>query len=139
MKSLFSNSYALAIISGVLCVLSFPPFNFSFLIWIAIVPFLYALIITPYQKKSFFGITYYEAPLIGALFGLIFYFGTLHWIYNVFGIFGIFLLLVLCIYPYVFAHVFNYTYSKIKKGWSILVLPALFWVAIEYIKSEGWW
>jgi len=138
-NKIIQNPCMLAIISGFLCILAFPPFNLSILIWFALVPLIYVLTITPYKKKNFFGITYYEAPLIGVVFGLIFYFGTLHWIYNVFSLFGLLLLLVLCIYPYVFSFLLNYTFRKFNKKYFILFLPLIFWTAIEYIKSEGWW
>ena len=133
------NPYVLAIISGVLCILAFPPFNLSFIIWIALVPLICALIITPYKKKKSFGISYYEAPLIGIIFGLVFYFGTLHWIYDVFGLFGLMLLLILCIYPYIFGYSLNYIYNKLDKKYFVIFLPLILWTAIEYIKSEGWW
>ncbi|MBU1202083.1 MAG: hypothetical protein KJ583_06520 [Nanoarchaeota archaeon] len=76
--NLLKSPYVLAIISGILCVLSFPPYNFSFLIWFALVPFLYAILSTPHDKKKRFDISYYQAPLIGLVFGMVFYFGTLH-------------------------------------------------------------
>jgi apolipoprotein N-acyltransferase len=133
------NPFLLAIISGVLCILSFPPFNLSFLIWVALIPLIYAIVITPYEKKKIFGITYYVAPLIGFIFGLVFYVGTLYWIYNVFGLFGFLLILILCIYPYIFSYLLNYSYHKLNKEILIIFLPVILWTAIEFIKSEPIW
>ncbi len=133
------NPFILAFISGILCILSFQPFNFSFLIWFALIPLIYALTITPHEKKWFFKIPYFDGLLAGIVFGLVFYIGSLHWLYNIFGVSGIFLLLLMSIYPYLFCHLFNYLYNKFNKKILIIFLPASLWTAIEYIKSEAWW
>jgi apolipoprotein N-acyltransferase len=43
------NSYLLALLSGVLLLLSYPPFNLEFLAWFAFVPFLIAVY---YETKA---------------------------------------------------------------------------------------
>lgn len=50
-----------------------------------------------------------------------------------------FLILILCIYPYIFAYCLSYVYNKLKSSWIILLFPPILWTAIEFIKSEGWW
>ncbi|MBN2459290.1 hypothetical protein JXB28_03310 [Candidatus Woesearchaeota archaeon] len=137
-KKALKNPFLLAALSGILCILSFPPYNLSFLIWVALAPLLYAIIITPFEHKKIFGILYDEAPVTGFVFGIVFYFGTLHWVYHIFGWFGLFLLLVLCVYPYFFAYCLSYVYNKLKSRWVILLSPAIIWTAIEFVKSEFW-
>jgi apolipoprotein N-acyltransferase len=135
MKNTLKNPYLLAVLSGFLCILSFPPFDFSFLIWIALVPFLFAILNTPYIKKP--GIACFQIPFIGIVFGIVFYFGTLHWLNSIFGLFGVLLLLFLCIYPMMFAFGLSYVYRKLKLSWIILLFPAILWTSIEYLKTEG--
>ena len=131
------NPYLLSIISGILCILSFPPFNFSFLIWFALTPLIYSIIILSNKKESS-KIIYQKSQLIGLLFGIVFYFGTLYWIYNIFNVFGILLLLILCVFPCIFSFILCYLNLKIKSKYVILFLPFIIWTSIEYFRSEAW-
>ncbi len=137
-KVITQNSYLLAAISGLLCLLSFPPFNLSFLIWFALVPFLYAIVNTKFKKEKKLGITYHKVQLIGILFGIVFYYSSLLWMFIIFKLFTIMLIFVLCVYTYLFAYILNYVYHKVKNKYLILFFPTILWVAIEWFKSEGW-
>ena len=63
---------SLAVLSGVLLALSFPPFNLSFLAWFAWLP-LWAAIEQSHWKQGF---------RLGYITGLIYTLGTLNWIAN---------------------------------------------------------
>jgi apolipoprotein N-acyltransferase len=139
LKHLIKNAYILAIISSILCILSFPPFNLSFLIWFALVPFLYSLTITPFKKKIFYKIPYYDSIIISFIFSFIFYSSTLYWIFFLFKFNSIFIYLLLSCFTIIFGFLFNLTYHKYNKTYLIFLISPLFWTSIEFIKSECWW
>jgi len=118
------NPYILSVISGIMCVLSFPPFNLSILIWFALVPFLYSVV----KAKSRM-----VASLCGLIFGAVFYYGSLYWMNNVFPVFGLILVFVLVVFPYIFALIL-FQFRKY-----ILIMPMLLWVSLEFFRSEIWW
>ena len=123
-----------AIASGILIALSFPSANLAPLAWIAFVPLLYSL----WKKNG------KEAFWSGFVFGLVYFFGTLYWIYHSINYYGglsfavsICIVLLLCCYlalfPAVFSVLFIQIYRKTK-------LPALFiapvlWVMLEFARS----
>jgi len=133
------NPYLLTVLSGVLCVLSFPPYNLSFLIWIALVPLFYTLTNKSNFKKGSCNQNIYKAIFLGFIFGIVFYFGTLYWLYNVFNVPGFFLILFICIYPSIFSVFLFLLYHKFNKKIFLLFLPFIIWISVEYFKSEGWW
>lgn len=63
---------ALAILSSVLVVLAFPNFDLWFLAWVALVPFLYAILFRP--------VTPFGAFMLGWLFGAGYFIGTVYWL-----------------------------------------------------------
>lgn len=63
---------ALAILSSVLVVLAFPNFDFWFLAWVALVPFLYAIVFRP--------VTPFGTFVLGWLFGTGYFIGTVYWL-----------------------------------------------------------
>lgn len=122
------------LISGILLVLSFPRFDLSFLAWISFVPLLFSL-----WKKD-----WKESFVSGFVFGVVYFFGTLYWVYHSINHFGgisffssiiivLFLSAYLSLFPAVFSMLFSQVYKKTR-------LPALFiapvlWVCIEFIRS----
>jgi apolipoprotein N-acyltransferase len=138
--------FMLAILSAILLVLSFPPFNQGWIAWFALVPFLYSVIASGLEKKLRMGnrkkpfliIPYSGLFLSCLIFGLIFYGGTLHWFYTIFGWFSIVFILLLTAYIYITARLIAYLHRKFGDAWLPLIIPAV-WVAIEFFKSEGWW
>jgi apolipoprotein N-acyltransferase len=123
-----------ALTSGILLALAFPRFDLSVLAWISFVPLLFSL----WKKDS------RESFVAGFAFGMVYFFGTLYWIYHSINHFGgapffasIVIVLLLCAYlslfPAFFSMLFSLTYKKTK-------LPALFiapvlWVSIEFVRS----
>ncbi len=138
-KDIIKNEYFLTIISAILLILSFPPFSFSFLIWFSLVPFFYIIMNTKFEKISFHNISYYKIQILSLIIGVIFYFGTLYWFYNIFNILGLGLLLILAMYIYFFSFLTSYLINKNNSNlFSIILFPTL-WTIIEYFKSEGWY
>ena len=120
--------------SGILIALSFPVAGLSALAWVAFVPLLHSL-----WKKSG-----KEAFWSGFVFGMVYFFGTLYWIYHSITYYGgvsfavsVCLVLLMCgylaLFPAIFSVLFIQIYRKTK-------LPALFiapvlWVMLEFARS----
>jgi apolipoprotein N-acyltransferase len=123
-----------AALSGALTVLSFPTPGLFPLAWIAFVPLLVSL----WQKSGS------EAFRSGFIFGMVYFFGTLFWIYHSITYYGgmsfvssicivFFLCAYLALFPAVFTVLFALVFRKTK-------LPALFiapvlWVTLEFVRS----
>jgi len=127
-------SYLWAIICGLLVVLSFPKFDIFPLAWVALAPLL-VILYNKSIKQSF---------ITGLLFGIVYFFGTIFWIYHSLNHYGsislipslcavLALSVYLALYPAVFCALYS---SVIKKN----VLPAMFvapalWTSLEFIRS----
>ena len=128
------TDYLPALISGALIVLAFPVFDFYLLAWVAFIPLLLSL-----WKKS-----PGEAFQAGFVFGVVYFFGTLYWIYHSINFYGgvsfaasISIVLLLCcylsIYPAVFAYFFSSFIKKTRLP-ALLIGPVL-WVVLEFVRS----
>jgi apolipoprotein N-acyltransferase len=126
--------YLPALISGLLIVLAFPVFDLYLLAWVAFIPLLLSL-----WKK-----TPGEAFQSGFVFGIVYFFGTLYWIYHSINFYGgisfmsslaiVFLLCCyLSIYPAIFAFFFSSFIKKTKLP-ALLIGPVL-WVVLEFARS----
>ncbi|MFH0894996.1 MAG: nitrilase-related carbon-nitrogen hydrolase [Bacteroidota bacterium] len=124
----------LTAISGVLCILAFPPFDYSFLIWICYTPFLFSIFKISSSKKNVFG----KLLLNGLLFGMIFFYGSLNWMHNLFGIYSYILIIILCFYPLIFSLCLGLVLRKKPNPFYFILASVLFWISIEFFKSEGW-
>lgn len=119
----------LAVLSGVLAGLAFPPFELLSLAWVALAPLLIALRRTSQLRF---------AGYLTLLFGLSFCAVSLHWMTAIFGplAVGIFVLVAL---PWV---LFGLAYRVLcdrSPTWITLALAPVFWVAVEWIRCEGWY
>jgi apolipoprotein N-acyltransferase len=128
------HAYAYAILSGVLLIFCFPTFNLFPLAWVALVP----LIVSLWDKKP------KEAFLAGMLMGVIYFFGTVYWIYHSISHYGginivisFFLVLLLSLYLSLYTGLFAVLFSmKIASSrLPALLLAPLFWVTFEFIRS----
>ncbi|PMQ01951.1 MAG: apolipoprotein N-acyltransferase [Dictyoglomus sp. NZ13-RE01] len=118
----------LLFLSILLYVFSYPPFNFSFLIFFTLIP-LFHLISRVSEKEAFW---------YGFLYGFGFYGINFYWIPNLLRnfvnfYFGIFVNLLLISYLSLYNGLFLW---GIKKRNSFL-FPAFFWCFLEFIKSIG--
>jgi apolipoprotein N-acyltransferase len=126
--------YLPAVLSGILIMLAFPMFDLYLLAWAAFIPLLLSL-----WKK-----TPGEAFQAGFVFGIVYFFGTLYWIYHSINYYGglslvssLSVVLLLCcylsMYPAVFAYFFSSFIKKTKMP-ALLIGPVL-WVVLEFIRS----
>ncbi len=124
---------ALAAVSGLLLTLSFPKLGWDVLVWVALVPFFYAI-----KNKSS-----REGFALGFLMGLVHYSTLLYWIAQVMEIYG-HLPIVLCwtvllllvaymgLYPAALASVIC---QFQKRPHLLCFLAPLFWTALEYVRA----
>lgn len=125
----------LSTLSGLLLILSFPPFNLSILIWFALVPLLLA--IKDARIK--------EAANLGAITGLVLYYGSLWWFIRLFGpsITCLALLSLLALFIALFSGLYRFISSHISPAspagghpTSHIIFAPLSWVAVEFFRSE---
>lgn len=128
------REYLPAAVSGAMLVLAFPVFDLYFLAWVAFVPLLLSL----WGKNS------RTAFASGYVFGIIYFFGTLYWIYHSINYYGgvsffssVLVVLLLCaylsLYPAFFSVLFSALLQKTKLP-ALLIAPVL-WVVLEFIRS----
>lgn len=117
-------NYFLAILSGGLLALSFPPYDLWFLAWIALVP----VFIATRASKSLL-----KAAVGGGLTYLVFFTILLHWVRIYHPLAIPFTLLALTIYGIGFGLILKCIENK-RKG--SFVAPFV-WVGIEYLRSLG--
>jgi len=128
------RTYWPAALSGVLLVLSFPRFDLFPLAWVALVPLLVSL----WDRSA------REAFLCGLVTGILYFFGTLYWIYHSINHYGsvplipsfalvLLLSFYLSLYPAFFALLFS---RKIRSTrLPALLLAPVFWVSLEFMRS----
>ncbi len=126
--------YFYPVVSAILLVLSFPTTGFFFFAWVAFVPLMLALWSrSPRQAFS-----------AGYIFGLIYFFGTLYWIYHSINHFGgvpflaslsivVVLCLYLSLYPAIFCVLFIQMIRKTKLP--VLFIAPVLWVVLEFVRS----
>ncbi len=134
LKALSERLYGPALLSGLLLVLCFPTVNFFPLAWIALVPL---LLFIRYKDPG-------TAFVAGFFFGLVYFFGTLYWIYYSIHYYGavpfvpsILLVFVLCLYFSLYPAVFAFLYAEnIKRSdMPSLIVAPLIWTALEFLRS----
>lgn len=123
-----------AAVSGLLLAASFPSIDFYPLAWVALVPLLISL----------WGKGPRDAFLSGLTTGVVYFFGTLYWIYHSINHYGslplalsVFLVFLLCLYLSLYPGLFSLLFaSKIRSTrLPALLLAPVFWVALEFLRS----
>ncbi len=118
---------ALATLSGLLLIASFPPFDAGWLAWIALTPLITA-VAARVSLAGAFG--------LGYLTGAVAFGGILAWI-RVFGVVPwILLSAYLALFPAVFAAATRW-FAAGRAAWRWVWLSALVWTALEYLRSVG--
>lgn len=125
---------ALALLSGILLVLGFPPFDFYPLAYVAIIPLLMSLL-EKNIKASF---------LLGTITGFVYFTGTIYWVFNSMYFYGnisvvlsLFLLIALCLYLGIYIGIFSVFFSFLSKrsrSPALLLVPVI-WVTLEFLRS----
>ncbi|MFC1807433.1 apolipoprotein N-acyltransferase [Candidatus Omnitrophota bacterium] len=135
-KFAFSREFLLAITAGLLLGLSFSTFNLSFLVWIGLIPLLFAISnVSP--KKAF---------ILSYIAGFVFFFSSMYWLIYVtpagwivislyqalyFGLFGLVSQAVIARRPQADKAIPT---SHSLQATSYVIIPAL-WVVLEYLRS----
>ena len=114
---------SLTILSAVLSVLVFAPFDQPVLALISWVPFLWALH-TCTSRSAFY---------LGLLHGLLLYGTTLSWMWGLFGSFSIALWGMLALYSAGFAMIVQKFH---RRSYLLAALISMSWVGLEYFRSE---
>ena len=126
------RNHILAVVSGILLVLSHPSFSLFPLAWVGLVPLLIALQSVSSAKSAF---------RIGYISGLTFFAGLLYWIVLLYPFANIFVTalgyVALVAYAAVYFAVFALVVHQLprKSGMSFIFPTALFWTGLEWIRS----
>ena len=124
----------LAIISGTMLALAFPPLDFYSLAWVAIIPLLISLG-GKELKASFF---------LGTLTGFVYFIGTIYWVFNSMYFYGgipavlsLLILIALCLYLGIYIGIFSMLFrylSKRSRFPALFIIPVL-WVTLEVVRT----
>lgn len=125
-RSSFALRLALAVASGGLYSLAYPPLGWGWLVFPAVAGLLLAL---KDQRGS-------RARAIGFLHGLTAFGVGLSWLYELFGPLAIVLWFVLAAFPAMFAQFQGLAAVREVSGWRLAVFTALNWGAWEFIRAE---
>ena len=124
----------LAILSGVLLVLGFQPFDLYVLPWVAIVPLLIAL-----RGKSLL-----PSFLLGLLTGFTWFVGTIYWVFHSVYFYGgipaaisVLMVVLLCLYLGSFVGMFSMLFNSVTKDSKLpaLLIVPLLWVSLEFLRT----
>jgi len=143
-------AFILPILSGVLLILAYPPYDLEFLIWFALIPlfwFVFAEKINP--KKAFIGGTICGIVFFGKLFDWLFATAPFEWlgvttkgeVTLVFILLAV-LWLIQTVFLGLFLGVFAYClrrslkYSTRLRLKHLIIIPAL-WIVFEYLRAWG--
>ncbi len=133
-KTHVKKGYGYAFLSGLMLVLSFPKINLYPLAWIALVPFLIFLNDTDRQT----------AFKTGLFLGIIYFFGTVYWIYHSINKYGsipfipsLLIVMLLCLYLSLYTAFFSYLYASYTRKTDLpsLFVAPVFWTTLEFIRS----
>jgi len=129
----FFRNLLLAIFSGVLLTLSFPPGEFSFVAWFALIPLL----------KGVQTVSPSNAFKLGLVSGLAHYLTLIYWIIVVLEHYGnlhigvaVLALLLLSLYLSLYTALFSALASRFTDSGFYPVIVACYWVALEYLKAH---
>ena len=136
--------YGLALLSGVLLVLSFPRFGHPAVAWVALVPLLMALVGWTGRPGPARGPSPLRAFLLGLATGVVYFAGTLYWTGAVISTFGgvpaavgVLAVVLLAFYQGFFPALFALLAGRmIARGGvrAVLLAPAA-WVATEFFRA----
>jgi apolipoprotein N-acyltransferase len=116
------------VLSGILLILSLPPYDLGWLSWIGLVPLLIAV----------YGRTVIYAFFLAFIFGLTFFSGVFYWTLAVDSysfLHQIVLILYLGSYFGLFGFVFSFLTKKYSLTVSLFLVPFI-WVSLEYLRSN---
>jgi apolipoprotein N-acyltransferase len=124
----------LAVVSGILLALAFPPFDLYPLAWFGLFP----LFIAVYEKElkaSFF---------LGFISGMVFFIGAIYWVFHSVYFYGnipvipsLFIVLLLCSYLGLYTGIFSWAFTFILRNtrFTALLIAPVLWVTLELIRA----
>jgi apolipoprotein N-acyltransferase len=118
---------ALTVVSSLLVVAAFPPYDLGFAAWFGLAPFLCALRMGGRL----------ESALLGFLFGILYMAGTMHWTLSI-AAFRFSDFCICAVFLGLYFLLFGVLYRRISgkaAPWALIVAPSL-WVAMEYVRSN---
>ncbi len=121
--------FILAALSGLLLILSFPPFGYGLLGWLALVPLIIAVMSSP---------TWGMAGMCGLSTGIVFYSVSLSFLLEGSGPMGLILANILSIFLVVFVVLCWLIAKNIGLGRAFVFIPVV-WTAVEFFRSETRW
>ncbi|MBL7155378.1 MAG: apolipoprotein N-acyltransferase [Candidatus Portnoybacteria bacterium] len=139
--------FVLPILSGILLILAYPPYDLEFLIWIALIPLLYFLSLKIVSiKKAFIGGAITGVLFFGKLFTWLFATAPFEWLgvssgKNVIFVFVLVILLwlVQTLFFGLFFGVFSWAVKKSKvfnlSLLSYIILFPCLWIILEYLRA----
>ena len=141
-------AFLLPILSGVLLVLAYPPYDLEFLIWIALIPlFWFISLKSVTAKRALIGGTITGVIFFGKLFSWLFATYPFEWLGITTGM-GTALVFIFLIVLYIiqtiflglffgiFAWFLNLSFNKFLKLSFLIVIPTL-WIILEYLRAWG--
>lgn len=121
----------LAFFSGILLILTFPPFGLHFAAFFAFVPLLMAL---DGKRPA-------TALMLGFMMGIVFFTAALHWVYTALAVYGhinpwlsMALVLLPNIYLALYFSVFAWLTSRCSSGAAVIMAP-VYYVALEWVRG----
>lgn len=122
----FWKRLALAIVSGAVYSMAYPPLGWRWLVVPGIIGLLFALR----------GLQGTRARAIGFIHGMVVYGIGVSWLYQIFGGLVVMLWCVLAAFTALFAEMQSRAVNKGVSGWQLAVFTALNWGAWEFIRAE---
>ncbi len=128
------KAFILSLASGILLFISFPKYEFQYLIWVAVIPLLCAL-----KGKSLS-----EAFFIGLTTGLVYNIGIIYWVsfvvvhYGYLPLYlGISIMVLLALYLSLYVSLFSVALVYFRKrGVREIYAAPLVWTVLEFVKSH---
>ena len=122
----FPARCGLAILSGLVYAMAFPPAGWRWLVLPGLVGFL----------ASLHGQHGTRARVLGLLFGYAAFAVGLSWVWNIFAHLSVALWAVMAAFPAAFAHFQGRAFLRGISGWKLAAFTALNWGAWEFIRAE---
>lgn len=142
--------FLLPILSGVLLILAYPPYDLEFLIWIALIPLFWFLALKQTSpKNALIGGSLTGVLFFGKLFGWLFATYPFEWLEITTGmgtalvfIFLIVLYIIQTVFLGLFFGIFAWGIKKmvkkmVKLSFAIFLLIPALWIVLEYLRAWG--
>ncbi len=150
MKKFAKNNliFLLPILSGVLLILAYPPYDLGFLVWIALIPLFWFIFLKQVSPK--------KALIGGSITGILFFGKLFSWLFATYpfewigaatkeNIALVFILLIILytiqtvflgLFIGIFVWLLKLSFDRLSKFNFLILVPAL-WIVLEYLRAWG--